>query len=84
MEGGKAFRDSLALLRAERGGGGGVWGGVRSPASRAVLSARPGVTAVLFLCRDWYKRNFAITFFMGRVALERVWNKLRPKQKPSS
>ncbi|XP_036162359.1 cytochrome c oxidase assembly factor 8 isoform X2 [Myotis myotis] len=34
--------------------------------------------------RDWYKRNFAITFFMGRVALERVWNKLRPKQKTSS
>nr|KAF6501152.1 hypothetical protein HJG59_008122 [Molossus molossus] len=31
--------------------------------------------------RDWYKRNFAITFFMGRVALERVWNKLRLKQK---
>ncbi|XP_059541664.1 cytochrome c oxidase assembly factor 8 isoform X1 [Myotis daubentonii] len=34
--------------------------------------------------RDWYKRNFAITFFMGRVALERVWNKLRPKQKTRS
>uniref|UniRef100_H0XD74 Cytochrome c oxidase assembly factor 8 n=2 Tax=Otolemur garnettii TaxID=30611 RepID=H0XD74_OTOGA len=31
--------------------------------------------------REWYKRNFAITFFMGKVALERIWNKLRPKQK---
>lgn len=39
---------------------------------------------ILFLCRDWYKRNFAITFFMGKVALERVWNKLRPKHKKSS
>ncbi|XP_058596410.1 cytochrome c oxidase assembly factor 8 isoform X1 [Neofelis nebulosa] len=34
--------------------------------------------------RDWYKRNFAITFFMGKVALERVWNKLRPKQRKTS
>ncbi|KAG5198400.1 hypothetical protein JEQ12_008090 [Ovis aries] len=34
--------------------------------------------------RDWYKRNFAITFFMGKVALERIWNKLRPKQKKTS
>lgn len=34
-----------------------------------------------FLRRDWYKRNFAITFFMGKVALERVWSKLRRKQK---
>ena len=39
---------------------------------------------ILFPCRDWYKRNFAITFFMGKVALERIWNKLRPKQKTSS
>ncbi|XP_054571685.1 cytochrome c oxidase assembly factor 8 [Eptesicus fuscus] len=38
----------------------------------------------MYYNRDWYKRNFAITFFMGRVALERVWNKLRPKPKPSS
>ncbi|OWK08754.1 APOPT1 [Cervus elaphus hippelaphus] len=37
-----------------------------------------------FVARDWYKRNFAITFFMGKVALERIWNKLRPKQKTSS
>ncbi|XP_046935968.1 cytochrome c oxidase assembly factor 8 [Lynx rufus] len=34
--------------------------------------------------RDWYKRNFAITFFMGKVALERAWNKLRPKQRKTS
>ncbi|KAF3830832.1 hypothetical protein GH733_002070 [Mirounga leonina] len=33
---------------------------------------------------DWYKRNFAITFFMGKVALERVWSKLRPKPKTST
>lgn len=38
----------------------------------------------LFPCRDWYKRNFAITFFMGKVALERMWNKLRQKQKKTS
>lgn len=25
--------------------------------------------------------NFAITFFMGRMALERIWSKLRLKQK---
>ncbi|XP_051007877.1 cytochrome c oxidase assembly factor 8 [Acomys russatus] len=31
--------------------------------------------------RDWYKRNFAITFFMGKVALERMWSKLRQRQK---
>ncbi|XP_036061605.1 cytochrome c oxidase assembly factor 8 isoform X2 [Onychomys torridus] len=34
--------------------------------------------------RDWYKRNLAITFFMGKVALERMWGKLRRKQKMSS
>ncbi|XP_069346614.1 cytochrome c oxidase assembly factor 8 isoform X2 [Eulemur rufifrons] len=34
--------------------------------------------------REWYKRNFAITFFMGKVALERIRNKLRPKQKSSN
>ena len=39
---------------------------------------------ILFPRRDWYKRNFAITFFMGKVALERIWNKLRPKQKKTS
>lgn len=39
---------------------------------------------VLFLRRDWYKRNFAITFFMGKVALERIWNKLGLKQKKTS
>ncbi|XP_016070377.1 PREDICTED: apoptogenic protein 1, mitochondrial [Miniopterus natalensis] len=38
----------------------------------------------MYYNRDWYKRNFAITFFMGRVALERVWNKLRLRQKTSS
>lgn len=42
------------------------------------------VLSCLVLLRDWYKRNFAITFFMGRVALERVWNKLRLRQKTSS
>ncbi|KAM6171406.1 cytochrome c oxidase assembly factor 8 isoform 1-T1 [Erethizon dorsatum] len=34
--------------------------------------------------RDWYRRNFAITFIMGRVALERIWNKLRQKPKRMS
>lgn len=38
---------------------------------------------VVFLRRDWYKRNFAITFFMGKVALERLWHKLGLKQKTS-
>eukprot|EP00069_Balaena_mysticetus_P008366 bmy_05897T0 len=33
---------------------------------------------------DWYRRNFAITFFMGKVALERIWNKLRLKRKKTS
>jgi hypothetical protein len=37
----------------------------------------------LFLCRDWYKRNFAITFFMGKVVLERMWSKLRQKKTSS-
>ncbi|XP_012382936.1 cytochrome c oxidase assembly factor 8 [Dasypus novemcinctus] len=30
----------------------------------------------MYYNRDWYKRNFAITFFMGKVALERVWKRL--------
>ncbi|KAI5162354.1 cytochrome c oxidase assembly factor 8 isoform X2 [Manis pentadactyla] len=34
--------------------------------------------------RDWYKRNFAITFFMGRVALQRVWNRLTLQQQKTS
>ncbi|EDL97453.1 rCG27647, isoform CRA_b [Rattus norvegicus] len=34
--------------------------------------------------RDWYKRNFAITFFMGKVALERMWSKLKQKPKKTS
>ncbi|KAM8781860.1 cytochrome c oxidase assembly factor 8 [Rhynchonycteris naso] len=38
----------------------------------------------MYYNRDWYKRNFAITFLMGRVALERIWNKLRLKQKKTS
>ncbi|XP_054987290.1 cytochrome c oxidase assembly factor 8 [Sorex araneus] len=29
--------------------------------------------------RDWYRRNLAITFFMGKVALQRAWRWLRPK-----
>ncbi|EHB01384.1 hypothetical protein GW7_18868, partial [Heterocephalus glaber] len=33
----------------------------------------------MYYNRDWYRRNFAITFFMGRVALERMWNKLKQK-----
>lgn len=48
-------------------------------------AAVPELTeAPLFLCRDWYKRNFAITFFMGKVALEKMWNKLRQKPKKTS
>uniref|UniRef100_A0A8C0D3G6 Cytochrome c oxidase assembly factor 8 n=2 Tax=Balaenoptera musculus TaxID=9771 RepID=A0A8C0D3G6_BALMU len=35
----------------------------------------------MYYNRDWYRRNFAITFFMGKVALERIWNKLRLKRK---
>ncbi|XP_057602147.1 cytochrome c oxidase assembly factor 8-like [Hippopotamus amphibius kiboko] len=35
----------------------------------------------MYYNRDWYKCNFAITFFMGKVALERIWNKLRLKHK---
>ncbi|XP_025247231.1 apoptogenic protein 1, mitochondrial isoform X1 [Theropithecus gelada] len=38
----------------------------------------------MYYNRDWYKRNFAITFFMGKVALERIWNKLKQKQKKSN
>ncbi|XP_029806655.1 apoptogenic protein 1, mitochondrial [Suricata suricatta] len=38
----------------------------------------------MYYNRDWYKRNFAITFFMGKVALERLWNKLRPKPRKTS
>lgn len=34
--------------------------------------------------RDWYRRNFAITFFMGKVALERLWSKLRQKPKKTN
>ncbi|XP_048218218.1 cytochrome c oxidase assembly factor 8 [Perognathus longimembris pacificus] len=30
--------------------------------------------------RDWYQRNFTITFLMGKVALERIWSKLTQKQ----
>ncbi|XP_038602299.1 cytochrome c oxidase assembly factor 8 isoform X2 [Tachyglossus aculeatus] len=29
--------------------------------------------------RDWYRRNFTITFFMGKVAVERVWRRLGRK-----
>ncbi|XP_059012356.1 cytochrome c oxidase assembly factor 8-like [Mustela lutreola] len=38
----------------------------------------------MYYNRDWYQRNFAITFCMGKVALERVWNKLRPKPKETA
>ncbi|XP_053783585.1 cytochrome c oxidase assembly factor 8 [Desmodus rotundus] len=38
----------------------------------------------LYYNRDWYRRNFAVTFFMGRVALERIWNKLSLGQKTPS
>ncbi|XP_054826705.1 cytochrome c oxidase assembly factor 8 isoform X2 [Eublepharis macularius] len=31
--------------------------------------------------RDWYKRNFTITFIMGQVAFERAWRKLRLKKR---
>ncbi|KAM4853201.1 cytochrome c oxidase assembly factor 8 [Thomomys bottae] len=34
--------------------------------------------------RDWYRRNFTITFFMGKVALERIWNRLTQKQEKRS
>ncbi|XP_060117339.1 cytochrome c oxidase assembly factor 8 [Heteronotia binoei] len=30
--------------------------------------------------RDWYKRNFTITFLMGRVAFQRAWRRLRFKK----
>ncbi|XP_026974192.1 apoptogenic protein 1, mitochondrial-like [Sagmatias obliquidens] len=38
----------------------------------------------MYYNRDWHKRNFAIPFFMGKVALERIWNKLRLKRKKTS
>uniref|UniRef100_A0A8C6EPD7 Cytochrome c oxidase assembly factor 8 n=1 Tax=Marmota marmota marmota TaxID=9994 RepID=A0A8C6EPD7_MARMA len=38
----------------------------------------------MYYNRDWYKRNFVITFFMGKVALERIWNRLRWKQEKRS
>ncbi|KFO22292.1 hypothetical protein H920_16318, partial [Fukomys damarensis] len=38
----------------------------------------------MYYNRDWYRRNFTITFFMGRVVLERMWNKLRQKPKKRS
>ncbi|XP_072842811.2 cytochrome c oxidase assembly factor 8 [Pogona vitticeps] len=31
--------------------------------------------------RDWYKRNFTITFLMGQVALEKAWKSLGLKKK---
>ncbi|XP_030740869.1 cytochrome c oxidase assembly factor 8 [Echinops telfairi] len=31
----------------------------------------------MYYNRDWYRRNFAITVFMGRVALHRAWKRLR-------
>ncbi|XP_069853593.1 cytochrome c oxidase assembly factor 8 [Dipodomys merriami] len=34
----------------------------------------------MYYNRDWYRRNFTITYFMGKVALERIWNKLTQKQ----
>uniref|UniRef100_A0A8D0B979 Cytochrome c oxidase assembly factor 8 n=1 Tax=Salvator merianae TaxID=96440 RepID=A0A8D0B979_SALMN len=30
--------------------------------------------------RDWYKRNFSITFLMGQVAFEKAWKKLGLKK----
>ena len=56
------------------------------PSEAGVLVLLLGASRVLvwFLHRDWYKRNFAITFFMGKVALERVWHKLRPRQRKTS
>nr|XP_056707235.1 cytochrome c oxidase assembly factor 8 [Euleptes europaea] len=30
--------------------------------------------------RDWYKRNFTITFIMGQVAFERAWRRLGLKK----
>uniref|UniRef100_A0A8D2AIL9 Uncharacterized protein n=1 Tax=Sciurus vulgaris TaxID=55149 RepID=A0A8D2AIL9_SCIVU len=38
----------------------------------------------LYYNRDWYMCNFAITFFMGMVAMERIWNRLRQKQEKTS
>lgn len=65
-----------------------VWqgGGGGSPDAWLLASGpgRDSPALILFPCRDWYKRNFAITFFMGKVRLERIWNKLRPKQKKTS
>lgn len=38
----------------------------------------------MYYSRDWYKRNLAITFLVGKVILERIWNKLRLKQKTNN
>uniref|UniRef100_A0A8C6S5Q6 Uncharacterized protein n=1 Tax=Neogobius melanostomus TaxID=47308 RepID=A0A8C6S5Q6_9GOBI len=29
-------------------------------------------------CREWYRRNFTITFLMARVTLQNMWNNLSP------
>uniref|UniRef100_A0A8C6ST58 Uncharacterized protein n=1 Tax=Neogobius melanostomus TaxID=47308 RepID=A0A8C6ST58_9GOBI len=29
-------------------------------------------------CRQWYRRNFTITFLMARVTLQNMWNNLSP------
>lgn len=55
------------------------WGGSEHPRAPCLQ-----LTGRLFLRRDWYKRNFAITFFMGKVALERMWSKLMQKPKKMS
>ncbi|XP_077179893.1 cytochrome c oxidase assembly factor 8 [Paroedura picta] len=34
----------------------------------------------LFYNREWYKRNFIITFLMGRVAFQRAWRRLGLKK----
>ncbi|XP_015205985.1 cytochrome c oxidase assembly factor 8 [Lepisosteus oculatus] len=34
--------------------------------------------------REWYRRNLAITFLMGRVVLQRAWRKLMGNQKDTT
>ncbi|KAH0620334.1 hypothetical protein JD844_020633 [Phrynosoma platyrhinos] len=34
----------------------------------------------IFYNRDWYKRNFTITFLMGQVAFVKAWKRLRLKK----
>lgn len=83
VHGEQAFVWTLVRVGEGRSGVGGAGRGraVQMPGCWPRVPGRMPPVLILFPCRDWYKRNFAITFFMGKVALERIWNKLRPGNK---